>query len=172
MRDLVRKNSTETRVAALAYAQENNYRVKLAFEYYDKMWFDLMTEIHSNGKEGNYKLASLYREIKQTLMTYNTEIAGEFETEAVIETEGVTEENADDCDLTIQSVNYIKNHNNAPLLNTEYTLKRKFCKSTYTPIKFSECGRFVWVYCKRSISKNSYKWMKWFNAPQFERIIN
>ena len=90
MKDLTRTTEQETRRATIQYAQENNYNVKAVYDHYKTLWFDLMSEIHENGKEGNYDLERSYRWITETIEgnNYNTEVIGEFE---IKQTELITE---------------------------------------------------------------------------------
>lgn len=64
-------NSQEARRLAIAFAQANNYNVTAKYAEVYNAWFSLMSEIHANGKEGNYEAAMLLNEVKQTLSTWN-----------------------------------------------------------------------------------------------------
>lgn len=65
------KNNQEARNLAISFAKSNNYNVAEKYNEVNAAWFSLMTEIHANGKEGNYVAASRLAEVKETLKTWN-----------------------------------------------------------------------------------------------------
>lgn len=63
-------SSTEARQTATAFARANNFNVTAAHNEIHAAWMNAMSEIHSNGKEGNYEAAMLLSVAAETLQTW------------------------------------------------------------------------------------------------------
>ncbi len=64
--------STENETIALTfeYAQVNNYKVNTMYNLAHTAYMVLMSEIHNNGKNGDYETAIKYSIITETLKTW------------------------------------------------------------------------------------------------------
>lgn len=71
LNEIITDNEKQTRRNAIAFAQANNYKVSEMYAESKDEWFKLMTEIHQNGKKGNYSLAKQYLTVVETLETWN-----------------------------------------------------------------------------------------------------
>jgi hypothetical protein len=67
---ILNSNANEVRVMAINFARTNNYNVADKYNELNNAWFALMSEIHANGKEGNYDGAMLLQTATQTLQAW------------------------------------------------------------------------------------------------------
>lgn len=70
LKDILANDKTQTRRNAIQFARENNYKVRDMFELAASSFLNLMAEIHSNGKEGDYDTATQCLVVKETLSTW------------------------------------------------------------------------------------------------------
>jgi|15BtaG_2_1085339.scaffolds.fasta_scaffold35417_4 hypothetical protein len=70
LRNLLGNTKDETIALTCEYAQINNYKVNEMYNLADTANMVLMSEIHNNGKRGDYDTAIKYAIIRETLETW------------------------------------------------------------------------------------------------------
>jgi hypothetical protein len=63
-------NRQEVRTLAFSFAKSVNFKVSSVYNELQNEWMNMMSEIHANGKEGNYDGAILLGEAIETLKTW------------------------------------------------------------------------------------------------------
>lgn len=70
LNNLLAETREETRYNTMIYVDDMKYKVTDMYKLAKKTNFDLMCEIHANGKEGDYKKANMLSVVYHTLETY------------------------------------------------------------------------------------------------------
>jgi len=70
LNNMLASDENQIRRNAIQYARENNYKVTEMYNKANDEMMKIMSDIHSNGKQGNYSLAVNYSIIVETLETW------------------------------------------------------------------------------------------------------